>query len=143
MRRVLSLPFDTPISQRLMLLFFTGRKTGRSYRQPVGYVQDGDVLLTPGGGRWKLNERGSRSGCASWAGRDRSARVRRRSGRGGGAASEDESNQPPGRILRPLHWAERSHRSVQAARAGIEFGFRIVRWRLEDPARRHAGNRIV
>jgi 3-oxoacyl-[acyl-carrier protein] reductase len=57
MRTVLSLPFETPISRRLMLLFFTGRKTGRPYRQPVSYVQDGDVLLTPGGGRWKLNLR--------------------------------------------------------------------------------------
>ena len=38
-----------------MLVFFTGRKTGRRYRQPVSYVEDGGVLLTPGGGRWKLN----------------------------------------------------------------------------------------
>jgi hypothetical protein len=57
MRRVLSLPFETPISRRLMLLSYTGRKTGRRYRQPVSYVEDGGVLLTPGGGRWKLNLR--------------------------------------------------------------------------------------
>ena len=55
MRRVLALPFETPISRRLMLLTFTGRKSGRTYRQPVSHVAEGDVLLTPGGGRWKLN----------------------------------------------------------------------------------------
>jgi hypothetical protein len=35
----------------------TGRKTGKTYRQPVSYARDGDVLLTPGGGKWKLNLR--------------------------------------------------------------------------------------
>jgi hypothetical protein len=54
-RRLLLLPFKTPLNKRLMLLSFTGRKTGRAYRQPVSYVSDGDGLLTPGGGRWKLN----------------------------------------------------------------------------------------
>jgi hypothetical protein len=55
MRRVLNLPFKTPLSNSLMLLFYTGHKTGRSYRQPVSYVIDDDTLLTPGGGRWKYN----------------------------------------------------------------------------------------
>jgi deazaflavin-dependent oxidoreductase (nitroreductase family) len=57
MRAILALPFPTPISRRLMLLEYTGRKTGRSYRQPVSYVRDGDTLLTPGGGAWKANLR--------------------------------------------------------------------------------------
>jgi deazaflavin-dependent oxidoreductase (nitroreductase family) len=57
MRVVLGLPFKTPLSTRLMLVFYTGRKTGRKYRQPVSYVRDGDTLLTPGGGEWKLNLR--------------------------------------------------------------------------------------
>ncbi|HLI56244.1 MAG TPA: hypothetical protein VKY26_04330 [Actinomycetota bacterium] len=55
MRRILGLPFATPLSGRLMLLFLTGRRTGKQYRQPVSYVRQGDTLLTPGGGRWKLN----------------------------------------------------------------------------------------
>jgi len=55
MRAVLGLPFATPLSGRLMLVFLTGRKTGKSYRQPVSYVRDGAALLTPGGGNWKLN----------------------------------------------------------------------------------------
>jgi hypothetical protein len=57
MRRLLGLPFKTPLSDRLMLVSFTGRKSGRLYRQPVSYVREGDTLLTPGGGRWKLNLR--------------------------------------------------------------------------------------
>lgn len=55
MRRVLAAPFPTPLGKRLMLATITGRRTGRIYRQPLSYVQDGDVLLTPGGGRWTLN----------------------------------------------------------------------------------------
>lgn len=55
MRAILGLPFATPPSKRLMLVFLTGRKTGRSYRQPVSYVRDGTTLLTPGGGKWKFN----------------------------------------------------------------------------------------
>jgi hypothetical protein len=55
MRLLLGLPFRTPLSGSLMLLTFRGRRTGKRYRQPVSYVAyDGD-LLTPGGGRWKLN----------------------------------------------------------------------------------------
>jgi hypothetical protein len=55
MRAVLGLPFRTPLSGNLMLISYTGRKTGKAYRQPVSYARDGDVLLTPGGGRWTRN----------------------------------------------------------------------------------------
>jgi hypothetical protein len=55
MRRILALPLSTPLSKRLMLLYLTGRRSGRSYRQPVSYIKDGEFLLTPGGGNWKLN----------------------------------------------------------------------------------------
>ena len=54
-RAILDLPFTTPLSSRLMLVEYTGRRTGRHYRQPVSYVRDGDTLLTPGGGAWKAN----------------------------------------------------------------------------------------
>ena len=57
MRAVLGLPVDTPLGGSLMLAFIVGRKSGKTYRQPLSYVRDGDVLLTPGGGRWKLNLR--------------------------------------------------------------------------------------
>jgi hypothetical protein len=57
MRILLRLPFPTPLGGSLMLVSFTGRKTGKQYTQPVSYVPDGDTLLTPGGGKWKLNLR--------------------------------------------------------------------------------------
>ena len=43
------------LSSRLMLLTFTGRKTGRSRTTPVSYVLDGSSLLVPGGGAWSKN----------------------------------------------------------------------------------------
>ncbi len=52
---VLRLPFQTPMSRRLILLSYNGRKTGRSYTIPVSYVEQGDALLIPGGGAWKKN----------------------------------------------------------------------------------------
>ena len=55
MRLILGLPFATPLSRQLMLLHLTGRKSGKRYVQPVSYVPNGNTLLTPGGGRWKLN----------------------------------------------------------------------------------------
>jgi hypothetical protein len=55
MRAILGLPVATPVGRNLMLAYIIGRKTGKTYRQPISYARDGDVLLTPGGGRWKLN----------------------------------------------------------------------------------------
>jgi hypothetical protein len=55
MRLILSLRISTPLGKRLMLVYLTGRKSGRHYRQPISYVRESETLLTPGGGRWKLN----------------------------------------------------------------------------------------
>lgn len=74
MRRVLGLPFPTPIGKRLMLVYLTGRRTGKQYRQPVSYVRDGTMLLTPGGGKWKLNLREDQPVRIRLNGRDVSAR---------------------------------------------------------------------
>src|ERR1700756_6029523 len=57
---VLPLPFPTPLSANLMLISYTGVKSGKAYLQPVSYARDGDTLLTPGGGRWTLNLKGGR-----------------------------------------------------------------------------------
>src|SRR6266540_967991 len=57
MRVVLGLPVATPLGGRLMLVTIIGRKTGKVYRQPLSYVRQGTTLLTPGGGKWKLNLR--------------------------------------------------------------------------------------
>ncbi|HEY3979118.1 MAG TPA: nitroreductase/quinone reductase family protein [Streptosporangiaceae bacterium] len=74
MRAVLGLPFPTPLGGNLMLVSFTGRTSGKAYRQPVSYVRDGDVLLTPGGGRWTLNLAGGRPARLRVRGRDVPAR---------------------------------------------------------------------
>jgi hypothetical protein len=68
MRAALSLPFPTPLNANLMLIHYTGRKSGKAYRQPVSYVRDGDVLLTPaaaaGRSTWPTGGR-SGSGCVA------------------------------------------------------------------------------
>jgi hypothetical protein len=74
MRMLLQLPFATPLSNQLMLLFLRGRKSGKIYRQPVSFVRDGETLLTPGGGRWKLNLHEGECIRIRLAGRDRLAR---------------------------------------------------------------------
>ena len=74
MRAALSLPFATPLSGNLMLISYTGRKSGKAYRQPVSYVRDGDVLLTPGGGRWTLNLADGQPARIRSRGRDAPAR---------------------------------------------------------------------
>jgi len=74
MRAALSLPFATPLSGNLMLICYTGRNSGKAYRQPVSYVRDGDVLLSPGGGRWTLNLADGRPARIRLRGRDAPAR---------------------------------------------------------------------
>jgi deazaflavin-dependent oxidoreductase (nitroreductase family) len=55
MRVLLQLPIKK-MQERLLLLYFTGRKSGRQYTVPLSYVADDDgSLLLPGGGSWKLN----------------------------------------------------------------------------------------
>src|SRR5207253_3642292 len=58
-RFLLATPLHSLMSDRLMLLRFTGRKTGRSYTTPVSYVRVGDSLLVPGGGAWWRNLEGT------------------------------------------------------------------------------------
>lgn len=130
MRAILGLPFATPLSGRLMLVFLTGRRTGRSYRQPVSYVRDGTDLLTPGGGNWKLNLAGGRPVRIRLGGKDVTARP--------------ELVSDPGEVERLLGVLAAG--SPMAARfvaiprgpdgkldrakldAAIQHGFRIVRW---------------
>ena len=75
MRAVLSLPVATPLSSNLMLISYTGRKSGKAYRQPVSYARDGELLLTPGGGRWTLNLAGGRPVRIRLRGREVPARA--------------------------------------------------------------------
>lgn len=44
-RALLRSPFHGLLSEQILLLTVTGRKSGRRYTLPVGYIRDGDVLL--------------------------------------------------------------------------------------------------
>ena len=132
MRAVLSLPFPTPLSRNLMLIAYTGRKSGKAYRQPVSYVPDGEVLLTPGGGRWTLNLTD-----------ERPVRIRLR---GHEVASRPELVAEPAELERLLGViAAKNPRAAKfvpiprdpdgrldpdALDAAVRHGFCIVRWHL-------------
>ena len=132
MRAALGLPFATPLGRRLMLARIVGRKSGRIYRQPLSYVRDGDVLLTPGGGKWKLNLRDDQPVTLRLRGRDVTARP--------------EVVRDPAEITRLFTlMADRNPAVLRFAgiprdadgrldpdRLGtaIRFGFTIVRWHL-------------
>jgi len=135
MRRLLGLPFPTPLGDRLMLLYLVGRKTGRQYRQPVSYVHDGATLLTPGGGRWKLNLVPGQPVRIRLRGKD----IRARPEIVGDIAEVEAllermaasnpmalrfvgvGRDPDGRLERaPLETA-------------VTYGFRIIRWHLDEP----------
>lgn len=132
MRLLLRLPFATPLSGQLMLLSFTGRKTGKRYQQPVSYVQDGDTLLTPGGGKWKLNLREDQPIQIRLKGRAVQARpelvkdvdeverlLRRMTAINPRVTAFVPVTGPDGQIDRGR---------VETA---VGYGFRIIRWRLE------------
>jgi hypothetical membrane protein len=135
MRVVLGLPFATPLAGRLMLVSLIGRKTGKHYRQPLSYVQEGDVLLTPGGGKWKLNLREGEPVPIRLRGLNVLARPEL-------VSDQDEIE----RLLVVMTAANPSVRSFVGIpkgangrldsirlQAAIQYGFRIVRWHLAGP----------
>ncbi len=135
MRRILALPFPTPLSKRLMLLYLTGRRTGRSYRQPVSYVRDGDSLLTPGGGNWKLNLKPGRPERIRLDGRDVTALP---------DLIDDIDNidnalvtmtavNPRTANFIPIARRDDGHFDRDGLMNAVDHGFRIVRWHL-DPS---------
>ena len=134
MRAALSLPFATPLSGNLMLISYTGRKSGKAYRQPVSYVRDGDVLLTPGGGRWTLNLADGSQARIRLRGRDEPARP--------------ELVTDPAEVERLLEViAEKNPRAAKFTRSrarpdgrldpgilgtALRHGFCIVRWHIAE-----------
>jgi deazaflavin-dependent oxidoreductase (nitroreductase family) len=135
MRVVLGLPFATPLSRRLMLITYTGRKTGKTYRQPLSYVEHDGALLTPGGGKWKLNLSPGEPVRMRLRGRDVTARP--------------EFISDPGEVQRLLAVMIAANPRVRSfvgipqnadghldrdrLQTALRYGFRIVRWQL-DPA---------
>jgi deazaflavin-dependent oxidoreductase (nitroreductase family) len=136
MRVILGLPVATPLGRNLMLAFVIGRKTGTTYRQPVSYVRDGDALLTPGGGKWKLNLVAGTPVRLRLRGRDISATPEL-------VSDVDEV----GRLLRTMAAGNPAAARFVGIkrdpdggfdRGGVEravqFGFRIVRWHPVESA---------
>ncbi|HLI50596.1 MAG TPA: nitroreductase/quinone reductase family protein [Thermomicrobiaceae bacterium] len=133
MRLVLSLPFPTPLSRNLMLLTYTGRKSGKVYHQPVSYVPDGDTLLTPGGGRWKLNLRDGQPIHIRLRGRDVTARPEKvrdiaEIQRLIGVMKAKNPN-----IVRFIPFID-SNGTIDRAKldTALRYGFCIVRWHLDS-----------
>jgi hypothetical protein len=133
MRRLLSLPFPTPLSRRLMLLTVTGRRTGQVYRQPISYVRDGETLLTPGGGRWTLNLEPGRTVSLRIRGKDRPALPT--------VIDETDEiarlltlivhgNPAAGRFM-PLSFDDEGRVDVGDLQRAVHYGFRIISWNLD------------
>ena len=134
MRAVLSLPFATPLSANLMLISYTGVKSGKAYRQPVSYARDGETLLTPGGGRWTLNLKGGRQVTVRLRGRTVTAHADLVSD-----PAEVErllgviaAGNPRAMRFIPLPRRPDGRLDPDALAAAIGHGFRIVRWHLTD-----------
>ena len=132
MRAVLRLPFPTPLSANLMLVSYTGVKSGRAYRQPVSYARDGETLLTPGGGRWTLNLKGGRQVTLRLRGRSVPAHADLISD-----PAEVErllgviaAGNPRATRFIPLPRRPDGSLEPGPLAAAIGHGFRIVRWHL-------------
>jgi hypothetical protein len=134
MRPVLRLPFPTPFTKRIMLVSFPSRKTGKAYQQPLSYGQQGDTLLTPGGGKWKLNSR-----------EDQPVRIRLR---GQDVFARPEFVKDPDEIERLIGVMTAANPTVGAfvgipkppdgrrdrsrLETAVKYGFMIVRWHLHE-----------
>ena len=132
MRRILGLPFRTPLSKNLMLLYLTGRRTGKSYRQPVSYVRDGDTLLTPGGGKWKLNLVPGRPEKIRLAGHIVRARpdIVAEPGEVDRLLMIMTEANPRAAGFIPIPRREDGHFDEPRLATAISGGFRIIRWHL-------------
>lgn len=133
MRAILGMRFATPLSKRLMLVFFTGRRTGRAYRQPVSYVRDGAVLLTPGGGNWKLNLADGKPVRIRLSGRDMHARPElvRDPAEVQRLLAVMTAANPMLRRFIPIPRDDDGKFDQQRMDAALTYGFRIVRWHLD------------
>jgi F420H(2)-dependent quinone reductase len=132
MRAVLRLPFATPLSANLMLISYTGVKSGKAYLQPVSYARDGETLLTPGGGRWTLNLKGDRRVTLRLRGR----RVPAHADLVSDPAEVERLlgviavGNPRATRYIPLPRRPDGSLEPEPLAAAIAHGFRIVRWHL-------------
>lgn len=71
----LSAPTPGPMAQRLLLLHFTGRRTGRAFTIPVGAHSLDDNLVLATSGTWRHNFAGGADAEITWLGERRPARL--------------------------------------------------------------------
>lgn len=130
MRLILGLPVATPLGRNLMLAFIVGRKTGRLYRQPVSYVRDGDALLTPGGGKWKLNLVAGTPVRLRLRGRDISATPELISdvGEVGKLLVTMAAGNPAAARFTGIRRGPDGSFDRSGVERAVRYGFRIVRW---------------
>ncbi len=67
--------FHRLLSDRLVLLTYTGRKTGKRYTIPVGYSREGDTLVVPSAHAWWRSLRWGAPVTVLLQGRQRMARA--------------------------------------------------------------------
>jgi hypothetical protein len=134
MRKILALPFPTPLSRRLMLVTLTGRRSGRTYRQPLSYVRSGSTLLTPGGGNWKHNLQAGRAETIRIGGRDITAEpeIVRDLDELDGLLSVMAAKSPSATRFIPIPRDASGHFDREKLDAAVRHGFRIIRWHPAD-----------
>jgi hypothetical protein len=76
MRALLSRPDPGPPGERLVLLHFRGRRTGRHFEVPAGLHRLGDGLFVATGSGWRHNFAGGLAAEVTWRGRRRPAVLR-------------------------------------------------------------------
>jgi putative drug exporter of the RND superfamily len=135
MRALLGLPLPTPLGKRLMLVEFTGRKTGRHYRQPVSYVRHDHALLTPGGGNWKRNLKPGQPIRLHINGRDQTAipEIVTDPDAVADLLAVMIATNPAVTRFSGIGLDTNGRPDRQRVGQALEHGFAIVRWRLNQP----------
>ncbi|HXZ99636.1 MAG TPA: hypothetical protein VEK76_04730 [Candidatus Binatia bacterium] len=126
-----------------MLLQLTGRRTGRTFLQPVSHVRDRGTLLTPGGGNWKLNLVEGRPVPVHIRGQDRTARpeiVRDPEAIERLLRIMTRANPMVGRFVGLRHGPDGGLDRAALERAIVHW-FVVVRWHLAGPSGRAAVRR--
>ena len=133
MRVILGLPFPTPLSRNLMLLRYTGRRTGRAYRQPLSYARDGAALLTPGGGIWTRSLGDGRPVRLRLRGKDVPARpeVIENPAEVDRLFGVIAQGNPQAARFVPIPRDADGHFASEPLALAIRHGFCIVRWHLD------------
>lgn len=135
MRFVLARPVATPLTRRLLLITYTGRKSGKVYRQPLSYVEHEGTLLTPGGGKWKLNLPPGEPVRMRLRGKDVTARPEF-------IADPDQvehllavmtAANPRVRSFVGIPQVADGRLDRDRLQTALRYGFRVVRWHLDPP----------